>query len=90
MECSHLDSVRVTRLPEALGGCEECLRTGDSWVHLRICLAFGKVGCCDNSRNRHATAHFRETGHPLIRSAEPGEDWAWCYEDELTLLLQAS
>ena len=90
MECSHLDSVRVTHLPEPLEGCEECLRTGDSWVHLRMCLACGKVGCCDNSRNRHATAHFRETGHPLIRSAEPGEDWAWCYEDELTLLLQAS
>lgn len=90
MECSHLDSVRVAQLPEPLEGCEECLRTGDSWVHLRMCLACGKVGCCDHSRNRHATAHFRETGHPLIRSAEPGEDWAWCYEDDVTLLLQAS
>ena len=90
MECSHLDSVRVIELPEPLEGCEECLRTGDSWVHLRMCLACGKVGCCDNSPNRHATAHFHETGHPLIRSAEPGEDWGWCYEDELTLLLQPS
>jgi len=83
--CSHLDDVYVTELPEPLLGCEECLQTGGRWVHLRMCLGCGKVGCCDSSPNRHATAHFRERGHPLIRSAEPGEDWAWCYVDEVVL-----
>jgi uncharacterized UBP type Zn finger protein len=84
--CAHLDTVRVTELPEALG-CAECLRAGDRWVHLRMCLNCGNVGCCDSSPNRHATAHFHETGHPLMRSAEPGEAWAWCYTDELALEL---
>jgi uncharacterized UBP type Zn finger protein len=81
--CSHLDGIVVTEVPDPLAGCEECLKIGARWVHLRMCLACGKVGCCDNSPNRHATAHFHETGHPLIRSAEPGEAWAWCYVDEL-------
>jgi uncharacterized UBP type Zn finger protein len=63
-------------------GCEECLRTGGRWVHLRLCLACGHVGCCDNSPGRHAAGHFRATDHPLIRSHEPGEKWAWCYVDE--------
>jgi uncharacterized UBP type Zn finger protein len=85
--CTHLRDVRVTELPQLLEGCEECLEIGGSWVHLRMCLACGKVGCCDNSPNRHATAHFHEQGHPLVRSAEPGEDWVWCYVDELPLLL---
>ena len=85
--CSHLDSVRVTELPEPLEGCEECLRTGGWWMHLRMCLTGGKVGCCDQSPNRHATAHFKTSGHPLIRSAEPGEDWAWCYVDDVPLAL---
>jgi uncharacterized UBP type Zn finger protein len=85
--CPHLDSVRVTELPEPLAGCEDCLAIGGWWVHLRMCLTCGKVGCCDNSPNRHATAHFRASGHPLVRSAEPGEDWAWCYEDEIPLSL---
>jgi uncharacterized UBP type Zn finger protein len=81
--CSHLDQIRVTDVPEPLLGCEECLKIGGSWMHLRICLGCGKVGCCDNSPHRHATAHFEESAHPLIRSAEPGEDWYWCYVDEL-------
>jgi uncharacterized UBP type Zn finger protein len=84
--CAHLDLVRVSELPEPLLGCEECLKSGDRWVHLRMCLACGKVGCCHDSPNRHATAYFRQRGHhPLIRSAEPGEEWAWCYLDELYL-----
>jgi uncharacterized UBP type Zn finger protein len=85
--CSHLDSIRVRDLPEPLLGCEECLKSGDRWLHLRMCLACGKVGCCDASPGRHATAHFRDTGHPLMRSAEPYEDWAWCFVDEIALAL---
>ncbi len=83
--CAHLDSAEVTELPDPVLGCEECLKIGSRWVHLRMCLACGKVGCCDNSPQRHATAHFHETGHPLIRSAQPGEDWWWCYVDEVML-----
>ncbi|HEX7121639.1 MAG TPA: UBP-type zinc finger domain-containing protein [Gemmatimonadaceae bacterium] len=78
--CTHLDQVRDVQ-PRTPDGCEECLRIGQRWVHLRLCLTCGHVGCCDNSRGRHATAHFRETGHPLIRSFEPGEDWGFCYID---------
>lgn len=81
-DCSHLDTIQVDP-PAGIAGCEECLKTGDTWVHLRACRECGKVGCCDNSPNRHATAHFNETGHPIISSAEPGEDWSWCYVDEL-------
>lgn len=81
--CSHLDQIRITDLPEPLLGCEECLKIGGSWMHLRMCLGCGKIGCCDNSPHRHATAHFEESTHPLIRSAEPREDWYWCYVDEL-------
>jgi uncharacterized UBP type Zn finger protein len=81
--CSHLDQIRFTDLPEPLPGCEECLKIGSAWMHLRMCLGCGKVCCCDNSPHRHATAHFEESTHPLIRSAEPGEDWYWCYVDEL-------
>jgi quercetin dioxygenase-like cupin family protein len=86
-ECSHLDQARITELPDPLRGCEECLEAGMRWFHLRMCLTCGKVGCCDNSQGRHATAHFHETGHPLIRSAEPGEEWAWCYADAVGLAL---
>ena len=63
-------------------GCEECLQTGDRWVHLRLCLICGHVGCCDSSKNKHATKHFHETQHPLVTSLERGESWAWCYVDE--------
>jgi uncharacterized UBP type Zn finger protein len=83
--CTHLDAAQVTALPDPVLGCEECLKIGGRWVHLRMCLVCGKVGCCDNSPNRHATAHFRETDHPLIRSAQPGENWWWCYVDEVML-----
>jgi uncharacterized UBP type Zn finger protein len=87
--CAHLDAVETLELPEPLAGCEECLKTGDRWLHLRMCLTCGKVGCCDSSPNKHASAHYREVGHPLVRSAEPGEDWSWCYADEVTLFLSA-
>jgi uncharacterized UBP type Zn finger protein len=85
--CTHLDQITVLELPEQVDGCEDCLKIGSVWLHLRICLVCGHVGCCDNSPNRHATAHFHETGHPLIRSLEPGEDWSWCYVDELAMVI---
>jgi uncharacterized UBP type Zn finger protein len=81
--CTHLDTVRPVK-PRA-DGCEECLAMGDTWVHLRLCLSCGHVGCCDSSKNRHATAHFHTEGHPIVRSLERGEYWAWCYADELLL-----
>lgn len=85
--CSHLDHVKLTELPESVDGCEDCLDRGDPWLHLRICLECGHVGCCDDSPNRHATAHATSTGHPIIRSLEPREHWAWCFLDEVGLLL---
>ena len=87
--CTHLDHVHVTELPEAVDGCEECLAAGGEWLHLRICLECGHVGCCDDSPNRHATAHAHATEHPIIRSLEPGEDWCWCYADEVGMLIGA-
>lgn len=86
-ECTHLEQVRVTELPAEVEGCEECLAAGTGWVHLRICLECGHVGCCDSSPGRHATAHFRSSSHPLIRSLEPGEEWSWCFVDEVPLVL---
>ncbi len=86
-ECTHLDQVRVTELPESVEGCEECLKTGDKWLHLRICLECGKVGCCDDSPNKHASRHAREDSHPLIRSLEPEEDWSWCFIDEVGMVI---
>ena len=83
--CSHLDQVEVTELPAEVAGCEDCLRIGGKWLHLRICLTCGHVGCCDNSPNRHATAHYHATSDPLLRSLEPGEEWSWCYVDEVFL-----
>jgi uncharacterized UBP type Zn finger protein len=83
--CTHLDHVLVTELPESVDGCEDCLRTGDAWLHLRICLECGHVGCCDDSPNRHASAHSDSSGHPIIRSIEPREDWSWCFADELMM-----
>ena len=79
--CTHLDQVREVR-PEAKE-CAECVRLGDEWVHLRMCRTCGNVGCCDDSKNRHATGHFEATGHPLARSLTPGEDWTWCYVDRM-------
>lgn len=81
--CAHLEQIR--RVYPSAAGCEECLQTGDAWVHLRICLTCGHVGCCDDSKNKHATAHFHATAHPLIKSMEKNEDWAWCYRDETYL-----
>jgi uncharacterized UBP type Zn finger protein len=86
-ECTHLDSVAVTELPEKVDGCEECLAHGGVWLHLRICLECGHVGCCDDSPGQHATKHFRLSGHPVIRSLEPGEDWSWCFIDEVAMML---
>jgi K+:H+ antiporter len=81
--CSHIDQTRPV-VPSARG-CEDCLRIGDRWVHLRICMTCGHVGCCDSSKNKHATRHAHDTNHPIIKSLEPGEDWAWCYVDNITL-----
>jgi uncharacterized UBP type Zn finger protein len=81
--CEHQSQIRDVE-PRS-GGCEECLKQGDRWVHLRVCLTCGHVGCCDSSKNKHATAHFHATGHPIIQSFEPGEDWRWCYVDQVTL-----
>ena len=79
--CPHVKQIRpVTPTSD---GCEECLTIGDQWVHLRLCLTCGHVGCCDSSKNQHATKHFHATGHPVIKSAEPGESWVWCYVDEI-------
>ncbi|MEO8661855.1 MAG: UBP-type zinc finger domain-containing protein [Bryobacteraceae bacterium] len=79
--CSHLGMIHDVK--PSSRGCEECLKMGDTWVHLRMCLTCGKVGCCDSSKNKHATKHFHATKHPLVRSEQPGEDWAWCYVDEI-------
>lgn len=80
MTCPHFAQIREVR-PSA-DGCEDCLRIGGSWVHLRMCRECGHVGCCDSSPNRHATAHHRSTTHPVVQSVEPGESWLWCYVDE--------
>ena len=79
--CSHLDQIRDVH-PHTRG-CEECLELGDTWVHLRLCMTCGKVGCCDSSKNKHATKHWHATHHPIVRSLEPGERWFWCYADEV-------
>lgn len=81
-QCTHLDQVRRVT-PRTPDGCEECLKTGSGWVHLRLCLTCGHVGCCDDSPNKHATRHFHDTHHPIIRSFEAGEVWGWCYVDEI-------
>jgi uncharacterized UBP type Zn finger protein len=79
--CEHLE--RAGSPGPNTDGCEECLKSGDTWVHLRLCLGCGHVGCCDASKNRHATKHFHSSKHPVVRSMEPGETWAWCYVDEV-------
>src|SRR6476469_10684007 len=79
--CMHLKLVREEVKPSA-DGCEDCLKTGDVWVHLRLCLICGHVGCCDSSKNKHATKHFHSTNHPIIQSFEPRENWLWCYIDQ--------
>ena len=83
MSCSHSGAVK-TRRPHT-DGCEECLKMGDGWVHLRLCRTCGHVGCCDDSKNKHATKHYHATKHPIITSLEPGETWSWCFVDEEVL-----
>ena len=80
--CEHLNEIRDVE-PQTPQGCEECLKMGDAWVHLRLCETCGHVGCCDSSKNKHATKHFHQTRHPIIKSFEPGEEWGYCYVDEL-------
>lgn len=82
--CTHLDEVRDVK-PRTPQGCEECLRTGMRWVHLRLCLECGHVGCCNQSQGKHATKHFLQTEHAVMRSFELGEGWGWCYVDDLML-----
>jgi uncharacterized UBP type Zn finger protein len=85
-QCTHLD--QILDVEPSGNGCKECLETGDTWVHLRMCQSCGHIGCCDSSKNRHATKHFRASGHPVIRSFEPGEDWYFCYLDDLAFELR--
>jgi uncharacterized UBP type Zn finger protein len=85
--CEHYQGVEIRPVPPGIAGCEECLKTGDEWVHLRMCLHCGHIGCCDSSPNRHAREHAGKLDHPLIRSAEPGEAWGYCYVHETTTRL---
>ena len=80
--CEHLEQAHDQQRP-ARRVCEDCIKTGDSWVHLRQCMTCGHVGCCDSSKNKHATKHYHATEHPIVRSVEPGETWGWCYVDEV-------
>jgi uncharacterized UBP type Zn finger protein len=79
--CDHLRT--ADDAPPRTQGCEECLKMGDTWVHLRRCVSCGHIGCCDSSKNRHATKHFRGTEHPVVQSFQPGEAWRWCFVDEI-------
>ncbi len=91
--CEHLDQIKIVASRDGIQGCEDCLKIGSSWVHLRMCLTCGHVGCCDSSLHRHARQHFTETKHAIMQSVEPGENWGWCYFDEVYLeepALQAS
>ena len=81
--CAHVKDIR--KVEPSGNGCKECLEKGDTWVHLRLCLICGHVGCCDSSKNKHATKHFHRSKHPIVQSIEPGESWRWCYVDELMM-----
>ncbi len=83
--CEHVTATTKRTVHHPLAGCEECLKMGSEWVHLRVCLTCGHVGCCDDSLNKHATAHFHATHHPVMASGEVGENWAWCYVDNAML-----
>ncbi len=80
MVCQHVGEIRDVE-PDSTEGCPECLAVGDGWVHLRMCMSCGHVGCCDSSKNKHARRHWERSHHPIIQSAEAGEDWLWCYPD---------
>ncbi len=80
-ECLHVNLIKLTSTNKHV--CEDCVKVGDTWLHLRLCLTCGHVGCCDSSKNKHARRHYGAVGHPLIRSIEPGESWVWCYTDEI-------
>jgi CPA2 family monovalent cation:H+ antiporter-2 len=86
--CTHLDTIDLGVQPDAEGVCPDCVAIGSRWVHLRQCMSCGHVACCDDSPNRHASKHHGATGHPIIRSKEPGEDWYWCFIDELAFRLE--
>ena len=81
-QCTHLNQIQNVS-PRTPNGCEECLAMGDTWMHLRECLECGHIGCCDDSKNKHATKHFGQTRHAIMKSFEPGETWRWCYVDEM-------
>lgn len=89
--CTHLATIAdpTGAATPSSDGCEDCLRIGARWVHLRRCTTCGHVGCCDSSPNRHATAHFHATEHPIVQSYEPGEEWYWCYLDEVAFEIDA-
>ncbi len=81
--CEHVNQIHNVK--PITTGCPECLKMGDTWVHLRLCLTCGHVGCCDSSKNKHATKHYHATRHAIMQSFEPGEDWKWCYVDEMEI-----
>jgi Zn-finger in ubiquitin-hydrolases and other protein len=83
---SHIDSIAVKELPDEIVGGEDCLATGGTWAHLRMCQSCGHIACCDSSPNRHASVHARSSGHPIARAAEPGKDWSWCYLDNVAFV----
>jgi uncharacterized UBP type Zn finger protein len=87
--CAHLERITVAR-PERVSGCEDCLAIGGSWVHLRVCRSCGHVACCDSSPNRHASAHAHANAHPIVTSVEPGEDWSYCYIDDVAFVVDSA
>jgi uncharacterized UBP type Zn finger protein len=88
VSCTHLEQVLVER-PEQVAGCEECLAMGATWVHLRVCRTCGQIGCCDSSPNRHASRHARQQGHPIVTSVESGENWSYCFVDDVAFVLES-
>jgi len=87
MKCTHLGTIR--NVTPSADGCEECLKMGDTWIHLRICRECGHVGCCDSSKNKHATKHYHSTAHPIMETYDPPDGWGWCYIDEVMLDLKS-
>jgi len=85
--CSHTDGIKLTGLPDDIAGCADCLAIGGTWVHLRMCQSCGHIACCDSSPHRHASAHASGSRHPVARSAEPDEEWSWCYLDRVAFVV---